>query len=142
MAQDDDWGDFYDGEQDTLRQQPEQQSRPFFFLFLSSPKFSAYTLLDLRLSHTGRLWMLGFGSGRVVFFRKAFSIHVVELQLYCTCLYTHHDARDLTHRSKQYDASRPAGLDLRLEYTSLSGAVDVHSRWKQRNSSTCDSIDH
>jgi hypothetical protein len=31
MAQDDDWGDFYDGEQDTLRQQPEQQSRPFFF---------------------------------------------------------------------------------------------------------------
>jgi hypothetical protein len=43
MAQDDDWGDFYDGEQDTLRQQPEQQSRPFLFIPLFSDFFGIHS---------------------------------------------------------------------------------------------------
>jgi hypothetical protein len=49
--------------------------------------------------------------------------------------------RDYTYHFRKYDANRLADLYLRLEYTSLSGAVDVYSRWKQRNSSTCASID-
>ena len=57
----------------------------FFISFLSSPMFfGIHFTLPMTASAYGRVILFGTGSSRVSI-RIAFSIHVVELQLYCTC---------------------------------------------------------